>query len=46
LEYRLSKGHTDILNGIMIPLFNAALLILSIIFLVGDTYTPFLYFNF
>ncbi len=46
LEYRLSKGRTDILNRIVIPLFNTALLILSIIFLVGDTYTPFLYFNF
>ena len=46
LENRISKGRTDIINRIVLPVLNISLLILSIIFLVGDTYTPFLYFNF
>jgi alginate O-acetyltransferase complex protein AlgI len=46
LENRISKGRTDIVNRIVLPLINLSLLVLSIIFLVGDTYTPFLYFNF
>jgi alginate O-acetyltransferase complex protein AlgI len=46
LENKLSGGKTDILNRLLIPVLNIALLVLSVIFLVGDTYTPFLYFNF
>lgn len=46
LEHRISKGHTDIVNMIVLPVLNILLFAVSIIFLVGDTYTPFLYFNF
>ena len=46
LENKISNGRTDIVNSVIIPLINIALLAVSIIFLVGDTYTPFLYFNF
>ena len=46
LESNISKERTDILNRVIIPIFTLSLLALSIIFLVGDTYTPFLYFNF
>lgn len=46
LENRISKGNTDIVNRIVLPVLNILLLAVSIIFLVGDTYTPFLYFNF
>lgn len=46
LENNISKGKTDILNRVIIPILTLSLLALSIIFLVGDTYTPFLYFNF
>jgi alginate O-acetyltransferase complex protein AlgI len=46
LERRIFGGKTDILNRLLIPVLNIALLALSVIFLVGDTYTPFLYFNF
>lgn len=45
-QNKFLQKHNGLMTNILIPLIDLSLLALSLIFLVGDTYTPFLYFDF